>query len=62
MREARPEIRALFATGLLSPDIEAEITKGNLCGVIMKPYKLESVLQKIAEVLRAERGSASASG
>jgi PAS domain S-box-containing protein len=62
MREARPEIRALFATGLLSPDIEAEITKGNLCGVIMKPYKLENVLQKIAEVLRAERGSAGAVG
>jgi signal transduction histidine kinase/CheY-like chemotaxis protein len=53
MREVRPEIRAVFATGLLSPEIEAEITKGKLCGVIMKPYKLENVLQKIAEVLAA---------
>jgi CheY-like chemotaxis protein len=53
MRALRPEIKAVFATGLLSPEIEAEITNGKLCGVIMKPYKLENVLQKIAEVLAA---------
>jgi hypothetical protein len=52
MREVRPEIRAVFATGLLSPEIEAEIAKGKLGGIILKPYKLEVVLQKIAEVLR----------
>jgi PAS domain S-box-containing protein len=52
MREARPEIKALFATGLLSPEMEAEIVKGDLGGIILKPYKLEVVLQKIVEVLR----------
>jgi PAS domain S-box-containing protein len=58
MREARPEIKAVFATGLLSPEIEAEIAKGKLGGVILKPYKLEVVLQKIAEVLRQTPGAA----
>ena len=60
MREVRPEIRAVFATGLLSPEIEAEISKGKLCGIILKPYKLEVVLQKIAEVLHAAPGPAGA--
>jgi hypothetical protein len=60
MREVRPGMRAVFATGLLSPEIEAEITKGNLCGIILKPYKLEVVLQKIAEILRAAPAPAGA--
>jgi PAS domain S-box-containing protein len=62
MREVRPEIRAVFATGLLSPEMEAEIAKGKLGGIILKPYKLEVVLQKIAEVLRQPRDEAVASG
>jgi CheY-like chemotaxis protein len=52
MREVRPEIKAVFATGLLSPEMEAEVANGKLTGFILKPYKLEVVLQKIAEVLR----------
>jgi PAS domain S-box-containing protein len=60
MRAVRPEIRAVFATGLLSPEIEAEIAKEKLGGIIMKPYKLEVVLQKIAEVLRMEPDTAAA--
>ncbi len=60
MREVRPEIRAVFATGLLSPEMEAEITKRKLGGIILKPYKLEVVLQKIAEVLRQTPSAAPA--
>lgn len=62
MREVRPEIRAVFATGLLSPEMEAEITKGKLGGIILKPYKLEVVLQKIAEVLRQSPSAATVNG
>ncbi|HEX2226252.1 MAG TPA: response regulator [Candidatus Binatia bacterium] len=62
MREVRPEIRALFATGLLSPEMEAEIAREKLGGVILKPYKLDVVLQKIAEVLRMVPGAAGGRG
>lgn len=62
MREVRPEIRAVFATGLLSPEMEAEIARENLGGVILKPYKLDVVLQKIAEVLRMAPHTAAGGG
>ena len=62
MREVRPEIRAVFATGLLSPEMEAEIAREKLGGIILKPYKLDVVLQKIAEVLRMVPGAAAGRG
>jgi PAS domain S-box-containing protein len=62
MRKIRPEIRAVFATGLLSPEMEAEIAREKLGGVILKPYKLDVVLQKIAEVLRMPSPRAAAGG
>lgn len=51
MREIDPAVKALFATGLLSPEVEAEMTKGKLGGVIMKPYRLENVLEKISSTI-----------
>jgi two-component system cell cycle sensor histidine kinase/response regulator CckA len=51
MREIDPEVKALFATGLLSPEIEDEMAKGKLGGVIMKPYRLENVLARISSAI-----------
>ena len=51
MRECQPAVKAIFATGLLSTEIEAEMTRGKIGGVIMKPYQLDEVLQKIAQAI-----------
>ena len=51
MREIRPELKALIATGLISPEVEAEFAQGKLCGVILKPYQLDDVLEKISQAI-----------
>lgn len=52
MREIQPNLKALFATGFAPPEIEAELTKGGIGGIIMKPYALDEVLEKISEILQ----------
>ena len=51
MREIRPELKALIATGLISPEVEAEIAQEKLCAVLSKPYQLDDVLQKISQAI-----------
>jgi two-component system, cell cycle sensor histidine kinase and response regulator CckA len=52
MRKIQPRLKALFATGFAPPEIEAELTKGVIGGIIMKPYELDEVLKKISEILQ----------
>ncbi|MGH7826863.1 MAG: ATP-binding protein, partial [Candidatus Binatia bacterium] len=52
MRKTQPNLNALFATGFLSPEIEAEMRRGRLGGVINKPYRLNEVLEKISAAIR----------
>ena len=52
MRNIQPKLKALFATGLPSPELEAELDKGVIDGIIMKPYQLDKVLEKISEILQ----------
>ena len=52
MRKTQPKLKALFATGFASPEIEAELAKGEIAGIIMKPYELDEVLKKISETLQ----------
>ena len=47
------DVKVLFATGYISPEIEAGIAKGELSGLIMKPYQLDDVLEKIALAIRS---------
>jgi len=51
MRKIQPNLNALFATGFLSPEIEAEMKKGRLGGIIRKPYQLNEVLEKISRAI-----------
>ena len=51
MREIRPELKALVATGFVSADVEAEMAQGKLGGVIAKPYQLDDVLEKISQAI-----------
>ena len=55
MRNIQPKLKALFATGLPSPELEAELDKGVIEGIIMKPYQLDKVLEKISEILQGPR-------
>ncbi len=51
MKGVDPEVKAIFATGFMSREIEAYLEKGEVSAVIMKPYQLEDVLAKICASL-----------
>ena len=53
MKKETAEVKVLFATGYISPEIEARIARGELSGLIMKPYQLDDVLAKIALAIRS---------
>lgn len=55
MREIEPKLNALFATGFLSPEIEAEIKKGHWGGVISKPYRLDEILENISKAMKSRQ-------
>jgi CheY-like chemotaxis protein len=57
MKEADPNIKAIFATGFISPEIEAHLETGELSGVITKPYNPNEMRKKIATVLHKSAGS-----
>ncbi len=52
MKERAAELKTIFATGYISPEIEAGMASGEISGLIMKPYQLEDVLAKISAALR----------
>jgi DNA-binding response OmpR family regulator len=52
MKGAHPEVKALFATGFVSPEIEAHLQTEDSSAVITKPYSPEDMRKKIATVLQ----------
>ena len=52
MKEISPSIKAIFATGFMAPQIESQLSSGELNGVILKPYQLDEVLEKISAAIR----------
>jgi PAS domain S-box-containing protein len=52
MREIRPGLKALIATGFVSPEVEAGLAQGEVCGVILKPYQLGDVLDQISQAIQ----------
>jgi two-component system, cell cycle sensor histidine kinase and response regulator CckA len=57
MREVDPAVKAIFATGFMSPEIEVEMKKEGLTAVITKPYELREALAQICAVLQKPPGS-----
>jgi PAS domain S-box-containing protein len=55
MKKIQPGLKTLFATGFLSPEIEAEMNKGEIEGIIRKPYRLNEVLEKISAAVRNQQ-------
>jgi PAS domain S-box-containing protein len=52
MKEVDPSVKAIFATGFMATQLESELAKQELSSVIMKPYQLDDVLEKIADALK----------
>ena len=57
MKDVDPNVRAIFATGFMSPELEAQMKQEQMNAVIMKPYELREALAKISAVLQQARGS-----
>lgn len=47
MKQIDPGIKAIFATGFIASQLETELAKQEISAVIMKPYQLDEVLEKI---------------
>jgi two-component system cell cycle sensor histidine kinase/response regulator CckA len=54
MKEVDPDIKAIFATGFIASQLETELAKQELSGVIMKPYQLDEVLEKIEKAIKSK--------
>jgi two-component system, cell cycle sensor histidine kinase and response regulator CckA len=52
MREVRPELKVLVASGFVSAELEVEITQGKLGEIIEKPYRLDEILEKISAAIK----------
>jgi two-component system, cell cycle sensor histidine kinase and response regulator CckA len=52
MKEVDPNVRAIFATGFMSPELEVQMKKEQMSSVIMKPYELREALAKISAMLQ----------
>ncbi|HEU4345829.1 MAG TPA: response regulator [Candidatus Binatia bacterium] len=52
MQEISPGLKVIFATGFLSHHIESQLAKGESCSVILKPYQLDEVLEKISGAIK----------
>jgi len=48
IKEIDPAVKAIFATGFMTPQIESQLALGEASAVIMKPYQLDEILEKIS--------------
>ncbi|MGH7793919.1 MAG: hybrid sensor histidine kinase/response regulator [Candidatus Binatia bacterium] len=55
MRNTQPNLKALIATGFPTREVEAQLAGGEMADIITKPYQLAEVLEKISELLEADR-------
>lgn len=53
MRANNPSLKAIVATGFAAHPIESEVAKGDLCGIILKPYQLDDVLERISAAIKS---------
>jgi PAS domain S-box-containing protein len=60
MKEIDPAVKAIFATGFIASQLETELAKQELSGVIMKPYQLDEVLEKITSAIKPDGSKATA--
>lgn len=52
MKKLNPKLKGILASGYLSPEVESQLAKGALSGVIPKPYVPREILAKIEGAIR----------
>ena len=60
MKEIDPAVKAIFATGFIASQLETELAKQELSGIIMKPYQLDEVLETINRAIKNNDGKPAA--
>jgi two-component system cell cycle sensor histidine kinase/response regulator CckA len=56
IKEIDPAVKAIFATGFMTPQIESQLALEEASTVIMKPYQLHEILEKISSVFKEFAG------
>jgi len=51
MKEIRPKMNVIFASGYLDPGLKAEILKGGARDFVQKPYDPIEIMKRIREVI-----------
>ena len=51
MKEIKPSVRAIVASGYLEPSMRSEILKAGVIDTIQKPYDFRELLEKIRSVI-----------
>ena len=51
MKEQRPSVRAIVASGYLEPNLRSEMLKAGVIDTIQKPYDFREMLEKIRAVI-----------
>ena len=51
MRDIDPAVKVLFATGYMPPELDLDTVQTESCGIVIKPYDLTDVLNKIAVII-----------
>lgn len=54
MRKINPKLKGILASGYVSPEAESRVTKGELSGVLQKPYFGEEVLAMIKQAIKTQ--------
>jgi DNA-binding response OmpR family regulator len=51
MRETKPSVRAIVASGYLEPTMRSEILKAGVIDTIQKPYDFQELVAKIRSII-----------
>jgi PAS domain S-box-containing protein len=52
MQEINPRVKAVFATGYMTPELASQLTQFKNNSVILKPYQMDDVLEKILTAIK----------
>ena len=55
MKESKPSVRAIVASGYLEPSLRSEILKAGVIDTIQKPYDFRELIEKIHSVIGSAR-------
>jgi signal transduction histidine kinase/ActR/RegA family two-component response regulator len=54
MKEADPKLKAIVATGYITPELESQMAAATVSSVVMKPYILDTVLARINSAIHRD--------